>query len=249
MTNAERVASAINARKVAWNGGNSMVAAPTVLTGGTPQMNISAPASVAGTYLLGTAAFGASLPTAGIPRDLMPVVDQANGTGLACTALSALNAAAVNGKIALVDRGTCSFSTKAAFVQAAGAVALVIANNVAGSPPPSLGGSDPSITIPVVSITQADGGTLRIALRNRSRTSSGVVTTLIQNLLLKAGADEAGSPLLFTPSPFISGSSVSHWDQSATPNQLMEPSISGNLTHSVDVPADLTKSLLKDLGW
>jgi predicted lysophospholipase L1 biosynthesis ABC-type transport system permease subunit len=45
------------------------------------------------------------------------------------------------------------------------------------------------------------------------------------------------------------GSSVSHWDTIAFPNQLMEPAINGDLTHSVVPPNDLTFKLLRDLGW
>jgi hypothetical protein len=54
---------------------------------------------------------------------------------------------------------------------------------------------------------------------------------------------------VYTPNPFQSGSSVSHWDTIATPNLLMEPAINGDLTHSVTSPQDLTFPLLKDLGW
>jgi hypothetical protein len=42
---------------------------------------------------------------------------------------------------------------------------------------------------------------------------------------------------------------VSHWDPVATPNQLMEPSFNGDLTHSVEPPEDLTLPLLRDIGW
>src|SRR5690348_194581 len=38
----------------------------------------------------------------------------------------------VTGKIALVDRGTCSFGQKAAMAQQAGAVGILICNNAAG---------------------------------------------------------------------------------------------------------------------
>ena len=38
-----------------------------------------------------------------------------------------MNAAALAGKIALIDRGTCAFAQKAARAQAAGAVAVIIA--------------------------------------------------------------------------------------------------------------------------
>jgi hypothetical protein len=67
--------------------------------------------------------------------------------------------------------------------------------------------------------------------------------------LLTGGKDSSGRPQLFAPSPVDSGSSVSHWDTFAAPNQLMEPFISTNLSLSVTTPQDLTFSLLKDIGW
>jgi hypothetical protein len=134
-------------------------------------------------------------------------------------------------------------------VQAAGAVAAIVVDNVAGSPPPGLGGTDPTITIPSVRITLADGTTFKNALRFRSRRSSGVIVNLDLNLAVFSGADPSGRVLVYTPNPFQGGSSVSHWDTSATPNLLMEPAINGDLTHSVTSPQDLTFALLRDLGW
>lgn len=67
--------------------------------------------------------------------------------------------------------------------------------------------------------------------------------------LLVAGKDPQGHPRMFAPNPVQGGSSVSHWDSSAGPNQLMEPNISRFLTHSVSPPQDLTLSLFKDIGW
>ena len=67
--------------------------------------------------------------------------------------------------------------------------------------------------------------------------------------LLTGGKDSSGRPRLYAPNPVDSGSSVSHWDTVLTPNQLMEPFISTNLTQSVTTPQDLTYSLLKDIGW
>jgi len=58
-----------------------------------------------------------------------------------------------------------------------------------------------------------------------------------------------GRALLFTPNPFQGGSSVSHFDTLATPNQLMEPAINGDLLHTVLPPYDLTFRLLQDIGW
>jgi minor extracellular serine protease Vpr len=63
------------------------------------------------------------------------------------------------GHIALVQRGTCSFHIKSANAQAAGASAVVIYNNAAGTITPTVAGV-PAITIPVVAIAQTDGATI-----------------------------------------------------------------------------------------
>lgn len=248
-TNAERAASAINPRKLAWNGPTVMTAMPLVLSQGTPLLNVTAPAKVAGAYQVGTASFGPQLSSPGVSGELMPVVDTAPNLGLACNPLSAANALAVNGKVALVDRGVCTFTIKVKNAQNAGAIAVLVADNVAGAPPSGLGGADPTITIPSVRISLADGNTLKTALATRSRIHSGVFVTLGVDLSVRAGADSAGRVLLFTPNPFQSGSSVSHWDTIAFPNLLMEPNINSDLTHSVHQPLDLTLELLTDIGW
>ncbi len=254
MTNAERAASAIKPQKLVWTGAGVTASVPSVLQAGTPQLAVSGPNAVNGTYLVGTAQFGPPLSSPGVTGTVMPVIDQADGVrGEACTTLNAKNAAAVNGKIALVDRGTCSFAIKAGVVQAAGAIGMIVADNVAGSPPPALGPSgtpvDATITIPSVRITLADGNALKAALATRSRTSSAVVAKLGLNLAVRAGADPFNRVFLYTPNPYIAGSSVSHYDVSALPNLLMEPNISADLTHSVVPPQDLTFRLLQDVGW
>lgn len=50
---------------------------------------------------------------------------------------------------------------------------------------------------------------------------------------------------LFTPNPFQSGSSVSHFSTAASPNLLMEPSINAGL--SIDL--DLARQVMRDIGW
>lgn len=248
MTNAERAASALNSRRVVWTGAN-VVNASGLLAAGTPELRVLTPASIAGSYLVGAATFGPQLSTPGLTGEVMPVVDQANGTGLACTPLNAANAAAVNGKVALIDRGVCTFPEKAKNAQNAGAVGVIIADNVAGSPPPGLGGADPTVVIPTVRITLADGNTLKNVLRFRSRTKSGLFVNMTVDPNVRAGADANGRVMIFTPNPFQGGSSVSHWDTSAFPNLLMEPSINVDLTHSVTTPQDLTFPMLRDIGW
>ena len=249
MTNAERAASALNSRRLAWNGTRVSAAVPDVLGVGTPQFTVASPASVAGAFPIGPAQFGPALTGTGVTAEVMPVVDSANGIGLACTPLNATNAAAVNGKIAIVDRGVCGFNIKVKNAQDAGAVAVIVVDNVAGGPPAGLGGIDLTVVIPAARVTLADGLVLKNALRNRSRTRSGMFATLGINLAVRTGADPTGRVLMFTPNPFQGGSSVSHFDTSAFPNLLMEPAISADLPQAVRANRDLTFEALLDTGW
>jgi hypothetical protein len=65
-----------------------------------------------------------------------------------------------DGSIALVDRGFCGFVVKAANAQAAGASAIIVANNAPGAPI-TMGGADPNVTITGVMVTQAAGAAIR----------------------------------------------------------------------------------------
>lgn len=245
MTNAERAASAINSRRLTWDGPTVHAAAPEVLQAGTPILRVHAPAAIAGFYSVGTAAFGPALDAAGLSGDVVLGVDDANAAGPsttdACSPLT--NAAAVAGRVALVDRGTCAFVIKVKNAQNAGAVAVIVADNVAGGPPAGLGGADPTITVPSVRITLADGNTIKAQL------ASTVNVTLGLDLTLLAGADETGRVHMNAPNPVQPGSSVSHYDPLTLPNQLMEPSINSDLTSSVQPPRDLTLPLMRDVGW
>jgi len=249
MSDAERAASALKSGKLVWNGALVRQAAPTVLQQGTPVLTMLAPAGVAGIIQVGTASFGPPLASPGVTAEVMPVVDTPPDRGLAFTPLSPANALAVNGKIALIDRGACTFVVKVKNAQDAGAVGVIIADNVAGAPPPGLGGSDPGILIPAVRITLDDSNRLKAALATRSRAHSGVFANLGVNLAIRAGTDAAGRVLMYAPDPNQPGSSVSHYDVSAFPNLLMEPSINGDLSHEVTPPRDLTFPLLRDIGW
>ncbi len=71
-------------------------------------------------------------------------------------ACAALPANSLDGQIALIRRGTCSFYIKSFNAEAAGAVGVVLYNNAAGGLSPTVAGAT-AITIPVVAITAADG--------------------------------------------------------------------------------------------
>ena len=252
MTNAERQASAINPLKLAWIGPQGVAAALATLSA-TPSLRVETPVpGIPGFYDYNTASFG-PLPTNPGAFGTLAVVpaDAVNGAG--CATFSPAVADAVRGKIAMIDRGVCGFAVKAKNAQNAGAFGVIIVNNAAGGAP-GLGGSDPTIVIPTVSLSQAQGALLKQAVADavkfgsRSRPGS-VVANFAFDASRKAGADPLGRPLLYTPNPLIGGSSVSHWDVTAFPNLLMEPNISADLTTSLVPPLDITLPLLKDLGW
>jgi hypothetical protein len=248
-TAAERAQSAVTWRGLSWNGPRVTAAVPQVLA---PMSNLAvsgnAAGQAAGNYEVGDASFGPPLVNPPVSGQLMPVVDQGDGNGLACTPLSALNALAVRGNIALVDRGSCDFVTKAKNVQNAGAIGMVVADNQPGDVA-GMSGNDPTIAIPSVRITQANGVSIKASLQRRSRTQSGVVASLGINQNRLAGTDAQGRILMYTPTIYSPGSTVSHYTTEAKPNQLMEPSINDDLTHEVTPPRDLTYPLLQDIGW
>lgn len=245
MTDAQRVASAINPRQVVFIGNNVTEALPDVLAFGVPGLRITAPGAIAGHYEVGTAAFGKLLDATGLSGQIVQALDAADAAGPSttdgCSAIT--NAGDIAGKIALVDRGTCGFVIKAANVQAAGAIAMIVADNAPGGPPAGLGGADPTITIPAVRITQPDGALIKAQL------ATGVFGSLALDMSMKAGADVNGKALLYTPNPVAQGSTISHYDTIDFPNQLMEPNINADLTHNVKPPYDLTLPLLRDIGW
>jgi len=94
-----------------------------------------------------------------ITADLVLVVDDNTSTDPStdandgCGAIT--NAAAINGKIAVVRRGACAFTLKTIEAQNAGAIAILVVNNVAGDI--NMGGGDAAVSIPAYSINQADG--------------------------------------------------------------------------------------------
>jgi len=249
MTAAQRQASAINTRNLVWTGTNVTTAVPSVL-GGTSKLRVIEPLSIAGDYPIGLASFGPAISTLDLTRQVMPIVEN-SALGLACAPLDAANRRSARNRIAVISRGACAFTVKVKNAQNAGAVGVIIIDNAPGGPPPDMSGVDPTITIPAVRVTMADGNTLLNAMNFNVASSRSVneKVRLFSDITQRAGADGADHVLMYTPNPLQSGSSVSHWDTSAFPNLLMEPAINNGLTQSVEPPQDLTLELLKDTGW
>jgi hypothetical protein len=238
MSDSERAASAINGNLV-WNGANVDGDLHGVL--GSPFVRVNAPAGIAKNYTAGTADFGPSIASGSTTANVVQAVPNDG-----CSALT--NASAVSGNLALIDRGPasapCTFVTKVKNAQNAGAVGVIIANVTSSSPPViEMAGGDPTITIPSLMVSGTDAATLKGQL------GAGENATLLLDNSVPGGVDSQGRALMYAPATFSGGSSVSHWDTSLFPNQIMEPNISGDLIHSVAVPADLTGSQLRDIGW
>lgn len=102
-------------------------------------------------------------PSATFSGQLVETNDTDGGTHEACSANPISNGGALNGRIALIDRGNCNFTEKIINAEAEGAIAVVICNNVAGNPI-SMGGSAPFPNIPSVMISQDDCTMLRMNL-------------------------------------------------------------------------------------
>ncbi len=117
---------------------------------------------------------------------------------------------------------------------------LLVRHGVPGAGPVAYTGDGGSeLTIPVWGVSYEDGATLEQAL------DAGPTTVLVDGEGRRAGENLAGDVLLYTPSTYSEGSSVGHWDSSATPDLLMEPTINPRLPRNLD----LTPAALQDLGW
>jgi hypothetical protein len=249
MTNAERAASSLKASGLSWTGARVTAAVPSVLAA-TPQLRIVGAGASASDdlYAIGEADFGPRLDKSPVTGQIVQVALQADSPGSACTPFNAANAAAVRRNIALVSRGTCGFAVKVKNAQDAGAIGVIVADNAPG-PVVGMGGADPTITIPAVRVTQADGALIAASLAKPNGNTAGTVGKFERSKSLISGADAQRRITMFTPNPYQPGSSISHYNTTATRNQLMEPAISADLTHSVTAPTDLTFELLKDIGW
>ncbi|USQ79474.1 S8 family serine peptidase [Ornithinimicrobium faecis] len=107
-------------------------------------------------------ATGAPEPPTEGSETLVRLGDPGSVEGMACTADGGISED-LTGTMVLVDRGVCPFHEKAANAQEAGAVGVVLANNVPGVINATVEG-DPAITIPVVSIQQGAGNDLNAAI-------------------------------------------------------------------------------------
>ncbi len=154
---------------VAVAAGNSGPGHYTVESPGSAASALTAGAATVGHFIatpvdVGGSRFAASAGDfATVSADLTAPLAVVTGTGPnglsdACSTLTA----SLSAKIALVTRGTCSFSTKIRNAQNAGAAAVLVANN-AGGDPIAMGqdGTPNQPTIPAYMVSMSDGVVLK----------------------------------------------------------------------------------------
>lgn len=145
-------------------------------------LSVTSPAGIAGDYPAAEGGFTTRLADVG---KISSQVVAANPM-LGCSASNF--GAEVAGKIALVDRGQCSFTKKFNNAIAAGAIAAVIVDDEDSALPFAMGGGDPgSVAIPGVMIRKQDGQLIKNAL------AQGPVSVTLDPAKLFSGA---GSELL-----------------------------------------------------
>ena len=118
--------------------------------------------SGATTYDVGTASFGPS--TFDVTAPIAIAIDGTAPTSDACEAITN----DLTGQIAIIDRGGCNFISKINAAGAAGAVGVLIVNNVVGGGTISMGGTG-TTTLPALMVSLEDGAALRAALGAMAR--------------------------------------------------------------------------------
>lgn len=129
---------------------------------------------LAGPYGAIEAAFGAPVPTSPLTANLVLVTDTGSDPYDACEGIT--NGGSINGKIAVIRRGTCEFGFKALAAQNLGAVAVVVVNNEGGAPiVMGAGELGDDVTIPCIMISQSDGEPIISALAGGSTINATLV--------------------------------------------------------------------------
>src|SRR5690606_24820951 len=123
------------------------------LWNGEVSLEVHAPTPVIGNYPFALAEFGPR--TFQVNQNVVLANDGSAMPSRGCGEL--VNAAQIAGKIAMIDNGTCEFSLKCRNAQKAGAVAVIICNDVPGNPYVMPNGTfGPAIMIPSIMMRKED---------------------------------------------------------------------------------------------
>jgi PKD repeat protein len=126
----------------------------------TSGLKVISPSSIAGVYTAAAATFGPGLGN-GVTGSVVLVQDSVDISTDGCEAL--LNTADLAGKIALIDRSSCPFSDQVKAANNAGAIGVVVVNNLT-TPPSAMGGNSEGIAIPSVMVGKITGDSIKARL-------------------------------------------------------------------------------------
>ena len=119
-------------------------------------LQINSPSNIAGSYPCARARFGPELPANQLTGDLFFVEDNVAPAADGCDSI--INANLINGKIAVINFGTCPVTEKVKKAQNAGATAVIIINTLGFLFP--LVGDDSTINIPSITIAASSANLL-----------------------------------------------------------------------------------------
>jgi hypothetical protein len=126
-------------------------------------ITVNSPTAIAGNYeSFPTTSFGPEI-TSVITADFIMANDSSGLPTESCTSFGG----DATGKIAIIRRGGCTFVEKVKNAQDAGAIAVIMLNNVSGDPIP-MGGTDSSIAIPAVMISKEYGDAIESILSSNT---------------------------------------------------------------------------------
>ena len=124
------------------------------------------------------AAFGGAFTTDGVTEDLVLLLDEGSDPDPNDGCEPITNSGDLSGKIALIRRGTCEFGFKALVAQNAGAIGVVVINNVEGAPIIMAGGDfGDQVTIPALMISDVTGAAIVAELEAGNTVNSSMFLT------------------------------------------------------------------------
>jgi len=233
MTDAERAASAKNDPNLVWAGANTSRWVAKFLSP-VIDLVVNAPGASAGTYVTAVSNSGVPLRSA-LTSDAVAVIDGTGDPRDGCETPFA-NAAALAGKIAVMDAYNCPIGRKILNAQSQGAVAVLVSNYTSPGPA-AMYATGADADIPAYGIEQSIGGAMLTS-------SSAFNVTLQPRTGTDAYGAKDGCARIHAPATLQPGSSASHFSGDGLPTMLLQPSAPIALYQ-----AGLALNLLQDIGW
>ncbi|MGQ0602973.1 MAG: S8 family serine peptidase [Anaerolineales bacterium] len=158
--------------------------------------------------------------SAPIPVNIIGPLQYGDGDGGNTLGCQPFEPWSLEGKVLLVDRGSCAASLKAANGNAAGAVLVVIANNIFSNTPPTFAYGGGEVTSPVLTVTLNDGQWLKTKLGQEAFVSCIEFQTLPDDIVATSArgpriADGGIKPDIAAPGASVSAEAGTGAEQTA----------------------------------